>query len=210
MVPGKCCQIFALSSTRTMSDDVGSMFEKMSRLLETVNDAQEKERLMIGMTGVPDKDILHRMIYVFLSGFFRRSFDFRYLERATDETFIRGQDFATLLIKIAMNPVGLDVAWNFVRSRWETLLVKYERNEYTLGNIVCTVVSLFKDREKLREEKENVNSFSQATQFFREKADLKVTENAKRNAIEEIENNIDWLDANSRSIEQWLSSNGFD
>ncbi|XP_043517874.1 glutamyl aminopeptidase-like [Frieseomelitta varia] len=166
-----------------MSDDVGSMFEKMSRLLETVNDAQEKERLMIGMTGVPDKDILHR-----------------YLERATDETFIRGQDFATLLIKIAMNPVGLDVAWNFVRSRWETLLVKYERNEYTLGNIVCTVVSLFKDREKLRE----------ATQFFREKADLKVTENAKRNAIEEIENNIDWLDANSRSIEQWLSSNGFD
>lgn len=90
MVPSKCCQIFALSSTRTvrmkfgkyffpmlcacihnngvttglvkMSDDVGSMFEKMSRLLETVNDAQEKERLMIGMTGVPDKDILNRFV----------------------------------------------------------------------------------------------------------------------------------------------------
>lgn len=42
---------------------------------------------------------------------------FRYLERATDETFIRKQDFAELLIKIAMNPVGLDVAWNFVRYR---------------------------------------------------------------------------------------------
>ena len=45
-----------------MSDDVGSMFEKMSRLIETVNDAQEKERLMIGMTGVPDRDILHRFV----------------------------------------------------------------------------------------------------------------------------------------------------
>ncbi|KAK1126499.1 hypothetical protein K0M31_005134 [Melipona bicolor] len=183
MLPDIRSIVYSYGLVKT-SDDVGSMFERMSRLLETVNDAQEKERLMIGMTGVPDKDILNR-----------------YLERATNETFIRGQDFATLLIKIATNPVGLDVAWNFVRSRWETLLVKYERNEYTLGNTVCAIVSLFKDREKLRE----------ATQFFlQKKADLKVTENAKRNAIEEIENNIDWLDANSRSIEQWLSSNGFD
>lgn len=63
---------------------------------------------------------------------------------------------------------------------------------------------------KKKKKKEKVNSLSQATQFFLQKADLKVTENAKRNAIEEIENNIDWLDANSRSIEQWLSSNGFD
>lgn len=96
-MPSECCQIFGLSSTRTvkikfrkyflhalrmypyfllftiicnsvtiglvkMSDDVGSMFEKMSRLLETVNDAQEKERLMIGMTGVPNKDILNRFV----------------------------------------------------------------------------------------------------------------------------------------------------
>lgn len=45
-----------------MSADVGSIFEKMSRLLETENDAQERERLMIGMTGVADKDILNRFV----------------------------------------------------------------------------------------------------------------------------------------------------
>lgn len=42
-------------------------------------------------------------------------FDFRYLTQALDEEFIRKQDFATLLMKIALNPVGLDVAWNFVK-----------------------------------------------------------------------------------------------
>lgn len=39
---------------------------------------------------------------------------------------------------------------------------------------------------------------------------MKVTESAKNNAIEEIENSIDWLDANTRSIDQWLTSNGYD
>lgn len=42
-------------------------------------------------------------------------FDFRYLTQALDEKFIRKQDFATLLMKIALNPMGLDVAWNFVK-----------------------------------------------------------------------------------------------
>ncbi|OAD61534.1 Glutamyl aminopeptidase [Eufriesea mexicana] len=167
----------------TLSDDVGSMFEKMSRLLEMQDDAEERERLMLGMTGVPDKDILNR-----------------YLERATDETFIRKQDFAELLIKIAMNPVGLDVAWNFVRSRWRALLVMYESNQYVLGKIVCSIVCLFKDRQKLQE----------ARQFFLKEPELRLTENAKSNAIEEIENSMDWLDANTRSIDEWLMSNGYD
>ncbi|XP_043581550.1 glutamyl aminopeptidase-like [Bombus pyrosoma] len=183
MLPADIRSIVYSFGLVTMSADVGSIFEKMSRLLETENDAQERERLMIGMTGVADKDILNR-----------------YLERATDETFIRKQDFAELLMKIAANPVGLDVVWNFVRSRWEVLLRKYETNEYTFGNIVCAIVSLFKDHQRLQE----------AKQFFLREVELKVTENAKRNAIEEIENSINWLEANSQSIEQWLSSNGFD
>lgn len=38
------------------------MFEKMSRRLEMQDDAEERERLMVGMTGVPDKDILNRFV----------------------------------------------------------------------------------------------------------------------------------------------------
>ncbi|CAL7934472.1 unnamed protein product [Xylocopa violacea] len=167
----------------TLSTDAGSIFERMSRLLARQTDAQERERLMIGMTAVQDKDTLNR-----------------YLERATDESFIRKQDFADLLIRIAANPAGLDVAWNFIRSRWERLLVKYETNEYILGRIVCSIVSLFKDRQKLQETR----------QFFLKELDLKVTENAKRNAIEEIENSIDWIETNARSIERWLSTRRFD
>lgn len=31
----------------------------------------------------------------------------------------------------------------------------------------------------------------------------------KRNTIEDIENNIDWMDTNMQMIEQWLLSRGF-
>ncbi|KOC70006.1 Glutamyl aminopeptidase [Habropoda laboriosa] len=175
--------VYSFGLVSLSNDEAGSILEQVSLLLAKQNDAQERERLMIGLTGVQDKDTLNR-----------------YLQQATDESFIRKQDFATVLIKIAANPAGLDVAWNFVRSRWEGLLLKYKANEYTLGRIVCAIVSLFKDRQRLQE----------ARQFFLNQPDLKVTENSKRNAIEEIENNINWLDANVRSIDRWLLDHGFD
>ncbi|XP_026670128.1 glutamyl aminopeptidase-like isoform X2 [Ceratina calcarata] len=166
-----------------LSNDTDSVYEHMSRLYKEQTDAQEKERLLTGMTGLQDKDALNR-----------------YLERAMDESFVRKQDFSGVLIKIASNPAGLDVAWDFVRDRWEALLVKYEANEFALGRIVCAIISLFKDRQRLQE----------ARQFFLRELDLKITENAKRNSIEEIENSINWLEANTWTIEQWLASNGFD
>lgn len=178
--------------------DVGSIYKNMSQRLKMEQDVQEKERMMIGLTGCLDKDILKRFvrqrfilianrqqlsfddwrplcyfvacrcpicrnrvgfmaflerkfidiceiqkgklrnlwILHFIQNFrivvefpnqyfssFKRddkSFDFslwffRYLTQALDEKFIRKQDFATLLIKIALNPVGVDVAWNFVK-----------------------------------------------------------------------------------------------
>ncbi|XP_076628458.1 glutamyl aminopeptidase [Colletes latitarsis] len=167
----------------THSDDIGSIFENMSRLLATETDAQERERLTKGLTNVRDKGALNR-----------------YLERATNENFVRKQDFADVLVKIALNPTGLDVAWNFVRSRWDNLVDDYVANGYALGKAVVAIVSFFKDREMLQE----------AKRFFREHDDLGVTESTKRNAIEEIENSIDWLDANVQNIDRWLTANGFD
>ncbi|PBC33096.1 Endoplasmic reticulum aminopeptidase [Apis cerana cerana] len=106
----------------------------MSQRLKMEQDVQEKERMMIGLTGVLDKDILKR-----------------YLTQALDEKFIRKQDFATLLMKIALNPMGLDVAWNFVKENWMKLREKYNTNDYILGKLTCGILSLFKDRKKLEE-----------------------------------------------------------
>ncbi|KZC03967.1 Glutamyl aminopeptidase [Dufourea novaeangliae] len=167
----------------TQTSDVGSIFESMSRLLARETNVQERDRLMIGLAGVQDKGILNR-----------------YLRQATNETFIRKQDFAQLLIKMASTPVGLDVVWNFVRSQWDSLAKMYTANGYTLGNAIVMIVSLFKDHEMLHE----------ARRFFLRHPDLGVTESAKRNAIEEIENNINWLKTNMQNIERWLTTNGFD
>ncbi|XP_016915887.1 glutamyl aminopeptidase-like [Apis cerana] len=162
--------------------DVASIYKNMSQRLKMEQDVQEKERMMIGLTGVLDKDILKR-----------------YLTQALDEKFIRKQDFATLLMKIALNPMGLDVAWNFVKENWMKLREKYNTNDYILGKLTCGILSLFKDRKKLEE----------ARRFFLKKNDLKITMSMKRNTIEDIENNIDWMDTNMQMIEQWLLSRGF-
>nr|XP_003703002.2 PREDICTED: glutamyl aminopeptidase-like [Megachile rotundata] len=166
----------------TMSQEAGSIFENMSQLLAKETDVQERERLMVGLTSFQNRDILNR-----------------YLEKAMDESFVRKQDFAGVLIKIASNPVGLDVVWTFVQLRLEDLVMKYETNEHILGKIVSTIVSLFIDRQKLQE----------ARHFFMEHSDLKITETMKRNAIEEIENSINWLDANMQDIEEWLTANNY-
>nr|XP_034173930.1 glutamyl aminopeptidase-like [Osmia lignaria] len=166
----------------TLSDEVGSIFENMSRLLGKETDAQERERLMFGLTGFQDKNILNR-----------------YLQKAMDEGFIRKQDFPEVLIKIALNPVGLDIAWTFVQLRLNDLVVKYQAYEHILGKIISGVVSLFKDRQRLQE----------ARQFFLKHSDLRITETTKRNAIEEIEDSISWLDANVQSIAEWLTANDF-
>lgn len=42
--------------------DVGSIYTNMSQLLKMEQDVQEKERMMIGLTGVLDKDILKRFV----------------------------------------------------------------------------------------------------------------------------------------------------
>ncbi|XP_076239351.1 glutamyl aminopeptidase [Calliopsis andreniformis] len=167
----------------TQLDDVGSIFENMSRLLARESDAQERERLIIGLTSIQDKDTLNR-----------------YLERATNENFVRKQDFADVLIKIATNPIGLDIAWNFVRSRWDSLVRKYAANGFTLGKTVVAIVSLFKDYPRIQE----------ARMFFLEHPELKVTESTKRNAMEEMENSINWLNTNLGKIDEWLKDNGFD
>lgn len=42
--------------------DVGSIYKNMSQRLKMEQDVQEKERMMIGLTGVLDKDILKRFV----------------------------------------------------------------------------------------------------------------------------------------------------
>ncbi|XP_078036701.1 aminopeptidase A [Augochlora pura] len=167
----------------TQSADAESIFEKMSGLLATESDPQEKERLIVGLAGVQQKTLLARC-----------------LELATNENIVRKQDFGQVLIKMASGPVGLKMVWDFIRSRWDNLKEKYSAEGYNLGKTVLAIVSLCKDRQMLNE----------AKRFLRSNKDLGVTEIAKRTAIEEIQNNIDWLAANQRIVDQWLSTNGID
>ncbi|XP_076296575.1 glutamyl aminopeptidase isoform X2 [Lasioglossum baleicum] len=186
------------------SVDVESIFEKMSELLAAETDAQERDRLIAGLAGLQDKSLLTR-----------------YLERATDDSLVRKQDFAQVLIKMAAGPVGVKVVWDFVRSHWDSLREKYVAEGYNLGKAVLVIVSLFKDRQMLHEVRSiNINLpiflksivqiplFFQAKEFFRQHSDLGVTKVAKANAIEEIENSIDWLATNKDTIDQWLATNG--
>lgn len=46
----------------TLPNDTRDVFERITKMLKEQRDAEEKERLMIGLAGVQDKDILHRFV----------------------------------------------------------------------------------------------------------------------------------------------------
>ncbi|EFN86102.1 Leucyl-cystinyl aminopeptidase [Harpegnathos saltator] len=86
------------------------------------------------------------------------------------------------------------------RSRWDDLVRKYTLSDYTMGNAIAAIVSLFKDEARLRE----------ALQFFDKHPEAGAGASARISAIEEVEFNINWLRVNVRRIDQWLRVSGCD
>ncbi|XP_032671075.1 glutamyl aminopeptidase-like [Odontomachus brunneus] len=165
------------------SDDVEAVFETLWQRFLQETDIRERERLMIALASVRNATVLSR-----------------YLEIATNENYIRRQDFFEVLVRIALNPVGLDIAWNYIRSSWNDLVGKYTLNDYAMGNAIATIVSLFKDETRFRE----------ALRFFDEHPEAGVGANARISAIEEVKFNINWLRINVQRIDQWLRVSGCD
>lgn len=212
------------------------------------NDPQEKERLLIGLADVRDPTIILRSESsnwtitlalkindnlsrkktpsVHLKDVVSR---FRYLERVSNENLVRRQNFFEAIGKVASNPTGLAIVWDFLRyldqllqfidskqfPAWKTFLIDFIFNfkqfrtnwdllvrKYTLND--AAMGSLV---GKIVSSFRNRRRLDEAKKFFDKYPDAGAGANSRRLALEESASNIEWIDKHPEIIDDWLKKN---
>lgn len=153
---------------------------QMWDLFRAEPDAQEKAKLMSGLSGVQVPWILKR-----------------YIDLAWDENNVRGQDYFTCLQQIAGNRVGEALVWDYVREQWPQLAKRFGLNERNLGRLIPNITSRFSTTIRLQE--------MQA--FFAKYPEAGAGAAARQQALATVESKIQWLENNTKDIGEWLNAN---
>lgn len=156
-----------------------SNWEELLELFKAESDPSEKLKLMYGLSGVQDAQLLHR-----------------FLELASDESIVQYEDHVTCLHYIAANPVGEQVIWDYYREQWPHLVNRFGLKDGELGRLITTITARFSSHIKLNEVKE----------FFAKYPECGVGAKPRQRAIETINCNINWLQKNSVDIAKWFAA----
>lgn len=155
-------------------------WQQMWEIFKAETDASEKAKLMQGLSAVKEPWILQRFI-----------------ELAWDENNVRGQDYFTCLQNIARNPVGQSLVWDYVRENWEKLVERFGINERYMGRMIPVITGRFATNQKLEE----------METFFAKYPEAGAGTAARKEALENVKYNINWLKANKDQISEWLANN---
>ncbi|XP_059219771.1 glutamyl aminopeptidase [Stomoxys calcitrans] len=153
-------------------------WNKMWDLFVNEEDASEKAKLMYGLSAVQVPWILSR-----------------YIQLAWNPDNVRGQDYFTCLQYIAANPVGESLVWEYVREHWEDLVERFGLNERYLGSMIPTITGRFDTETK----------YEEMVYFFEKYPEAGAGTAARVRALENVKNNIAWLENNLAVVRYWLS-----
>ncbi|XP_053689545.1 glutamyl aminopeptidase [Sabethes cyaneus] len=142
-------------------------------------DANEKSKLMSALTAFPSARVLAA-----------------FLEEAWDPSLVREQDHLSCIQSVAANKVGEPVAWDHVRENWDRLVARFTLGERNLGRMIPSVTGRFSTKVRLQELED----------FFRRNPDAGAGATARVQALENINNNIKWLNRNQEIIADWLKA----
>jgi len=117
-----------------------------------------------------------------------------YLGYSLDSSKIRSQDAVSVVRYVAFNPVGKYLAWTFVQNNWDTLFEMFSTSTFRLTSLI-TGVTQFSTEADLQQMK-----------AFFDRTEAGTSENARTQAMERTQANIDWLKKYEDSITNWFSS----
>ncbi|NXA49540.1 ERAP1 aminopeptidase, partial [Nothocercus julius] len=109
---------------------------------------------------------------------------------------IKTQDLPHIIGFVARNPSGYHLAWTFLKNKWEELVEKFELGSHSIAAIVSEVTNQYSMQSQLTEVKEFFNSLDEKSSQLR----------CVQQAIETIEDNIQWMDRNFEEIKTWLQN----
>lgn len=145
-----------------------------SRLLQTEN-AAERNRILYSLGCTREFYLLKNTLDISL-----------------DSSIVRAQDQRTAIGGVSANPLGRDLAWNFVQANFEL----FNSIGFSLSSLITIVTSPFNDEFHLKE----VETFFNMQEVYG--ANMAV-ERAK----ETISANIEWMRSNSPNVASWLKDN---
>ncbi|XP_062562967.1 aminopeptidase A isoform X1 [Armigeres subalbatus] len=154
-------------------------WEKVKERFRAEVDANEKTKLMSALAAFPDAKVLRR-----------------FLEEAWDPQLVREQDHLTCIQNIAANKHGEQETWDHVRVNWDRLVSRYTLGERNLGRMIPSITGRFSTRIRLMELED----------FFGRNPDAGAGAAARVQALENIQNNINWLSRNQQVVADWLSN----
>ena len=114
-------------------------------------------------------------------------------------SIVRSQDYFTLLIYMAWNPVGEPIVWDFVRNNWPKLVDRFTLNDRYMGKMIADITKKFSSDRRLQEMNE----------FFKEYPDAGAGANYRIIALETVKNNIHFISSNGDQISNWLLQHGY-
>ncbi|NXW65200.1 ERAP1 aminopeptidase, partial [Eurystomus gularis] len=110
---------------------------------------------------------------------------------------IRTQDLPYITVFVAKNPSGYQLAWTFLKQNWEKIVEKFELGSSSVAVMVTGVTGRYSTRSQLAQVKEFFSSLDEKSSQLR----------CVQQAIETIEDNIQWMDRNFEELKTWLQNN---
>nr|XP_013056390.2 endoplasmic reticulum aminopeptidase 1 [Anser cygnoides] len=119
------------------------------------------------------------------------------LDQGLRGDIIKTQDLPYIIVYVARNPSGYHLAWTFLKENWEKVVEKFELGSHSIATIVTGVTNQYSTRPQLAQVKEFFGSLEEKSAQLR----------CIHQAIETIEDNIQWMDRNFEDIKTWLQKN---
>ncbi|KAM3940520.1 glutamyl aminopeptidase [Leptodactylus fuscus] len=142
--------------------------------------AQEKEKLLQGLAAANSIPLLDR-----------------YLKQIYNTDYIKSQDALNVIYYISVySKLGKQMAWDWVRINWDYLVKRYTINDRNLGRIITRISTTFNTPTQLW----------QMENFFETYPNAGAGETPRKQAIETVKTNIEWVTANKDGIKAWLET----
>uniref|UniRef100_A0A9J7X8L5 Aminopeptidase n=1 Tax=Cyprinus carpio carpio TaxID=630221 RepID=A0A9J7X8L5_CYPCA len=111
---------------------------------------------------------------------------------------MKTQDLPYVVTSVSINPKAYKHAWDFLKANWDSLIKKFDLGSPSIAHMVVGVTNQYSTREMLAE----IRSF-----FSSLRAETGAELRCIQQALENIEENIRWMDKNLPLLKAWLQVN---
>nr|XP_012773537.2 endoplasmic reticulum aminopeptidase 1 [Maylandia zebra] len=117
------------------------------------------------------------------------------MEQSLIGEIMKTQDLPDVVVSVSKNPHGYQLAWDFLRANWHTMIKKFDLGSSTISYLVTGVTNQYSTREMLDEVRSFFGSLTEETG-----SEMRCIQQA----YETIEDNIRWMDKNLPLLQAWL------